>query len=93
MGIVQRITGGDSYPTFETRTKIPVVRLTQEGIEKLGHLETGDLRYRIMDVIQSHGTADMQEIADSAGIKTPVVRHHLQELLASGYIQVMNMYR
>ena len=46
-----------------------------------------------MDAIQSHGSADMQEIADSTCIKVAVVKHHLQELLASGYIQVMNMYR
>jgi len=91
--IIQRMVGGGgSQGDFETRTKIPVVRLTQEGVDKLGHLETGDLRYRIMDAIQSHGTADMQEIADSTGIKVAVVKHHLTELLASGYIQVMNMY-
>lgn len=91
MGIIQRFAGGGEQQTFETRTKIPVVRLTQEGIDKLGTLETGDLRYRIMDSIQGHGTCDMQEIANGTGIPVPVVKHHLRELLASGYIQVMNM--
>jgi len=91
MGIIPNFLGGKEYPTFETRTKIPVVSLTEMGKAKLGTMETGDLKYRIMDAIQGHGTADMQEIANATGITIPVVKHHLQELLASGYIMVMNM--
>jgi len=86
-----KLFGGSQMPSFETRVKIPVVAMTEMGKSKLGTLETGDIKYRIMDAINSHGTADMQEIANSTALTIPIVRHHLTELLASGYIQIMNM--
>ena len=91
MGLLSKLGGGDKYPSSETRTTIAVVALTEMGKSKLNTLETGDLKYRVMDAIACHGTADMQEIAGATGLSVPVVRHHLTELLAAGYIQKMNM--
>ena len=61
-------------------------RLTQEGREKLQSY-TGTPQARILAALETCGTSDRDEIANSAGMSRGSVERNILALLQKGYVQ------
>ncbi len=72
------------------QSRIPTVSLTEDGKNKLATLETDSIDYRIMSEVSSMGTANMDEISQHTSLPKNIVRNHLRDLHAQGYIQIRN---
>jgi len=66
--------------------KNAVFRLTQEGREKLQSY-TGTPQARILAALETQGTSDRDEIANSAGMSRGSVERNVLVLLQKGYVQ------
>lgn len=65
-------------------------RLTEQGREKLQEF-TGDPKSRILMALETRGTSDVDEIAQSANMKKGQVEHMLPVLVRGGYIQYVSV--
>ena len=88
MGIIDSLRGGSQIPNLEPRTAIPRMSLTEDGKYKLSQLEVGDIRYRIMDAIAQKGMANIDEVKATTNLDKVVLRHHIIELEAQGYVLI-----
>ena len=61
-------------------------RLTQEGREKLQSY-TGTPQARILATLETQGTSDRDEIANTAGMSRGSVERNVLALLQKGYVQ------
>ena len=61
-------------------------RLTQEGREKLQEFG-GDPKSRILTALETQGTSDIDEIAQTSGINKGKVEKLVPAMLRGGYIQ------
>lgn len=64
-------------------------RLTQEGREKLQEFN-GDPKSRILMALETHGTSDLEEIADASGMSTGQVERFIKPLVSGQYIQYVS---
>lgn len=89
---ILNLFGGRRDDTYlEPRTRIPVVALTEDGKNKLSTLETDSIDYRIMSEISSMGTANIDEISQHTNLPRAIVRSHLRDLHAQGYVLARNI--
>lgn len=87
MGIINFLGGGgSSVPNLETKTAITRISLTEDGKYKLTKMEVGDIRYKIMDAIAQKGMANIDEIKETSGLDKVVIKHHILEMEAQGYV-------
>lgn len=84
-------SGGRDDTYLEPKTRIPVVALTEDGKNKLSTLETDSIDYRIMSEVSSMGTANIDEISQHTNLPRNIVRSHLRDLHAQGYVGVRNI--
>lgn len=87
MGLINKFMGGSQVPNLDTRTAITRISLTEDGKYKLSKLEVGSLQYKILDAVGQKGMANIDEIKETTGIDKSVLKHHLVELEAQGYVQ------
>jgi len=82
MGVLDRfgLSRGSVLPRNAT------FRLTQEGREKLQSY-TGTPQARILAALETCGTSDRDEIANSAGMSRGAVERNVLALLQKGYVQ------
>lgn len=64
-------------------------RLTQEGREKLQEF-SGDPKSRILVALETHGTSDIDEIAQASGLNRGQVERFIPSLTRGGYIQYIS---
>jgi len=81
MGVLDRFGLGRSV-----LPKNATYRLTQEGREKLQSY-TGTPQARILVALETCGTSDRDEIANSAGMSRGSVERNVLALLQKGYVQ------
>lgn len=86
MGIINRFMGNPSVPNLETRTAITRISITEDGKYKLDKIEVGSIPYKILDAINAIGMANIDEIKERTGLDKAVLKHHLVELEAQGYV-------
>ena len=86
MGIINKFIGGSQVPNLDTRTAIVRISITEDGRYKLSKLEVGDVKYKILDAVAQKGMANIDEIKEITGTDKSVLKHHLVELEAQGYV-------
>jgi transcription initiation factor IIE alpha subunit len=86
MGMINKFMGGSQVPNLDTRTAITRISITEDGKYKLGKLEVGDVKYKILDAVCQKGMVNIDEIKEITGIDKTVLKHHLVELEAQGYV-------
>ena len=86
MGIINKFMGGSQVPNLDTRTAITRISITEDGKYKLSKLEVGSIQYKILDALSQIGMANIDEIKERIGIDKVVLKHHLVELEAQGYV-------
>ena len=64
-------------------------RLTQEGREKLQEF-AGNPKDRILMSLETHGTSDIDEIAETSGLSRGQVERFIRPLVAGQYIQYVS---
>lgn len=64
-------------------------RLTQEGREKLQEF-SGDPKSQILTALETHGTSDVEEIANSSGLNRGTVERMVPRLIRGGYVQYVS---
>ena len=64
-------------------------RLTQQGQEKLQEFN-GDPKSRILVALESHGSSDIQEIAQTSGLSRGQVERLVPTMAKAGYIQYIS---
>ena len=64
-------------------------KITQEGREKLQEF-SGDPKSRILMALVTHGTSDLDEIAQTSGLSKGQVERFIRPLTAGQYIQYVS---
>lgn len=87
MSILDRLSKrggrGRTIPTNAT------FRLTENGRDKLQEFG-GDPKSRILVALESHGTSDIDEIAQQSGLSRGQVERIIPVLVRGGYIQYVS---
>ena len=83
-GIMNRKGGGGksgrSIPQHAT------FRLTEQGREKLQEFG-GDPKSRVLVALETHGTSDLDEIAQTSGLRKGQVERIIPQLVRGGFVQ------
>lgn len=86
MGIINTLAGGSQVPNLDTKTAMTRIQITEDGKYKLGKLEVGDIKYRILDAVAQKGMCNIDELKEITQLDKPVLKHHLVEFEAQGYV-------
>ena len=78
----------NQLPDLETRTSIKRISITEDGKYKLSKLEVGSIEYRILDAVNALGMCNIDEIKERTKLDKVVLKHHIIELDAQGYLQL-----
>jgi len=64
-------------------------RLTEQGREKLQEF-TGDAKSQILVALETRGTSDIDEIAETAGLSRGQVERIIVKMVRGGYVQCVS---
>lgn len=85
MSILDRLTGRNKGKLSPNAT----FRLTQQGKEKLMDF-SGDPKSRVLVALDTRGTSNLAEIAESSGLSKGQTEMLLPGLVRAGYIQYVS---
>jgi len=83
MSILHRLNPPPTNPPIPPNATF---RLTQEGREKLQDFG-GDPKSRILMALETHGTSDVDEIAQASGLRRGMVERMIPAMTRAGFIQ------